>query len=82
MEALWLRHGSQRAHPSNHAKVEGNITFHAAMSTALPQPKPGEAKSAGPMKVPEEQLRSTLGLTSVLYVQGRDTLALVDSTLA
>ncbi len=63
-------------------KVEGNITFHTAMSTAFPQPKPGEGKSAGPMKVPEEQLRSMLGLTSVRYVQGRDTLALVDSTLA
>src|SRR5271166_513617 len=26
-------------------KVEGNVTFHTAMSTAFPQPKPGEAPS-------------------------------------
>ena len=35
-------------------KVEGTVTFHTAMSTAFPQPKPGEAKSPGPMKVPAE----------------------------
>ena len=29
-------------------KVEGNVTFHTAMSTAFPQPKPGEAASPGP----------------------------------
>jgi len=63
-------------------KVEGNMTFHTAMSTAFPQPKPGEAAGPGPMKVPEEQLRSMLGLTSVRYVQGQSALALIDSTLA
>jgi 3',5'-cyclic-AMP phosphodiesterase len=63
-------------------KVEGNMTFHTAMSTAFPQPKPGEAAGPGPMKVPEEQLRSMLGLTSVRYVQGQSALALVDSSLA
>lgn len=63
-------------------KVEGNVTFHTAMSTAFPQPKPGAAASPGPMKVPEEQLRSMLGLTSVKYVQGEAALALVDSTMA
>ena len=63
-------------------KVEGNITFHSAMSTAFPQPKPGAAAGPGPMKVPEEQLRSMLGLTSVNYLQGRDALAVVDSPLA
>ncbi|HET9180290.1 MAG TPA: metallophosphoesterase [Terriglobia bacterium] len=62
-------------------KVEGNITFHTAASTAFPQPHPGEAPSPGPMKVPAEQLRSLLGLTSVQYVQGRQTLAIVDASL-
>ena len=28
-------------------KVEGNVTFHTAMSMAFPQPKPGEAASPG-----------------------------------
>ncbi len=63
-------------------KVEGNITFHTAMSTAFPQPQPGTAPKPGPMKVPAEKLRSVLGVTSVNYVQGNSTLAVVDSQLA
>ena len=39
-------------------KVEGNVTFHTARSTAFPQPAPGTAPSPGPMKVPEEKLRA------------------------
>ena len=30
-------------------KVEGNVTFHTAMSTAFPQPAPGTAPPPGPM---------------------------------
>jgi 3',5'-cyclic AMP phosphodiesterase CpdA len=63
-------------------KVEGNITFHTATSTAFPQPHPGTAPSPGPMKVPADQLRSLLGLTSVEYVEGKHSLAIVDSSLA
>ncbi len=62
-------------------KVEGNITFHSAMSTAFPQPKPGEAASPGPMKVDAGMLRSVLGITSVGYVEGASPLAIVDSAL-
>jgi 3',5'-cyclic AMP phosphodiesterase CpdA len=62
-------------------KVEGNVTFHTAASTAFPQPQPGTAPSPGPMKVPAEQLRSLLGLTDVNYVRGKHALAVVDSTL-
>jgi 3',5'-cyclic AMP phosphodiesterase CpdA len=62
-------------------KVEGNVTFHTAMSTAFPQPKPGTAESPGPLKVPSEQLRSVLGITDVRYVRGQHSLAIVDSTL-
>ena len=62
-------------------KVEGNVTFHTAFSTAFPQPAPGDAAGPGPMKVPAEQLRSVLGITDVNYVQGRHALALVDSAL-
>src|ERR1041385_4597282 len=62
-------------------KVERNITFHTAMSTAFPQPQPGMAPKPGPMKVPAEKLRTVLGVTSVNYVEGNGTLAVVDSPL-
>jgi 3',5'-cyclic AMP phosphodiesterase CpdA len=63
-------------------KVEGNITFHTAMSTAFPQPAPGTAAKPGPMKVEAERLTSVLGITDVNYIEGKDTLAIVDGTLA
>ncbi|MDO6429560.1 metallophosphoesterase [Flavitalea sp. BT771] len=63
-------------------KVEGNITFHTAASTAFPQPQPGMAPSAGPMKVPAEKLRGLLGLTNVHYVEHDHTLAITDTPLA
>ena len=62
-------------------KVEGNITFHTAASTAFPQPKPGAAPAPGPMKVPDDQLRGLLGVTDVKHVQGQQALAVVDSSL-
>ena len=63
-------------------KVEGNVTFHTAMSTAFPQPAPGSAPSPGPMKVPDDQLRKVLGITEVNYTKGQHALAVVDSSLA
>jgi 3',5'-cyclic AMP phosphodiesterase CpdA len=63
-------------------KVEGNITFHTARSTAFPQPAPGMAAKGGPMVVPADKLRSMLGLTSVNYTEVDHHLALIDSTLA
>jgi Icc protein len=63
-------------------KVEGNVTFHTAMSTAFPQPAPGSAPAPGPMKVPAEQLRSVLGIREVHFQAGKLPLAIVDSTLA
>src|SRR6202034_444768 len=63
-------------------KVEGNMTFHTALSTAFPQPAPGSAPSPGPMVVPSDQLRSMLGLSTVTVLQGNKPLAFVDKTLA
>ena len=63
-------------------KVEGNVTFHSAMSTAFPQPAPGGAPSAGPMTVPAEKLRQVLGVTSVNFTAGKHHLATVDMPLA
>src|SRR5579859_1701127 len=62
-------------------KVEGNVTFHTAMSTAFPQPAPGSAPSPGPMKVRADQLRNVLGITDVNYIKGKHSLAIIDSTL-
>jgi 3',5'-cyclic AMP phosphodiesterase CpdA len=63
-------------------KVEGNVTFHTARSTAFPQPAPGTAPAPGPMLVPADQLRKMLGIASVAYVQGTERLAITDTALA
>jgi 3',5'-cyclic-AMP phosphodiesterase len=63
-------------------KVEGNVTFHTAMSTAFPQPAPGAAKGPGPMKVDDGKLESVLGITNIQSFANRHSLAVVDSTLA
>jgi 3',5'-cyclic AMP phosphodiesterase CpdA len=62
-------------------KVEGNVTFHTARSTAFPQPTPGAAPSPGPMKVPDDQLRTMLGIASVTFKQNEQRLAIIDSPL-
>jgi 3',5'-cyclic AMP phosphodiesterase CpdA len=62
-------------------KVEGNVTFHTARSTAFPQPAPGTAPSPGPMKVPDDKLRSVLGIANVTFKRGDQRLAIVDSPL-
>jgi 3',5'-cyclic AMP phosphodiesterase CpdA len=62
-------------------KVEGNVTFHTAMSTAFPQPAPGAAPSPGPMKVADEKLRALLGVTDVTFNRGQQRLAIVDKPL-
>lgn len=62
-------------------KIEGNVTFHTAASTAFPQPQPGKADSPGPMKVPADELKSVLGITDVKHMQGQHALAVIDSTL-
>src|SRR6267378_9089 len=63
-------------------KVEGKVTFHTAMSTAFPQPEPGKAPKPGPMKVEAGKLREHLGITDVNFLEGRGSLAVVDSTLS
>jgi Icc protein len=62
-------------------KVEGAVTFHTARSTAFPQPAPGTAPSPGPMKVPDDKLRTVLGITEVAVKQGTQPLAITDSEL-
>jgi 3',5'-cyclic-AMP phosphodiesterase len=63
-------------------KVEGNVTFHTARSTAFPQPVPGTAPSPGPMRnIPAGRLRSFLGVTNVAYVERNHALATTDTSL-
>jgi len=62
-------------------KIEGNMTFHTAMSTAFPQPKPGMGKGPGPMVVPATELRGLLRLTTVQYAVHNSHLAVIDYSL-
>jgi 3',5'-cyclic AMP phosphodiesterase CpdA len=62
-------------------KVEGNVAFHTACSTAFPQPAPGTASSPGPMKVDDSKLRSLLGITNVTFKPGQQRLAIIDTPL-
>ena len=63
-------------------KVEGNITFHTARSTAFPQPEPGKAAGPGPIKnVAADKLKQMLGISRVSYVERRHSLAIIDTTL-
>jgi 3',5'-cyclic AMP phosphodiesterase CpdA len=63
-------------------KVEGNVSFHTARSTAFPQPAPGSAPSPGPLKVAADQLRPSLGVRTVNVVSNHGPLALIDTPLA
>jgi 3',5'-cyclic AMP phosphodiesterase CpdA len=63
-------------------KVEGNITFHTARSTAYPQPLPGDGPGPGPLKVASDQLPKMLGVSSVSVVKHPSALALTDTALA
>jgi 3',5'-cyclic AMP phosphodiesterase CpdA len=62
-------------------KVEGNVTFHTARSTAYPQPVAGEGPGPAPLKVAPDQLPKMLGVTSVTVVRHPRSLALNDTTL-
>jgi 3',5'-cyclic AMP phosphodiesterase CpdA len=63
-------------------KVEGNMTFHTARSTAYPQPTAGEGVGPAPLKVPADQLPGMLGVTSVSVVKHPSSMLMTDTTLA
>jgi Icc protein len=62
-------------------KVEGNVSYQTAMSTAFPQPKAGDAPSPGPMKVAPDQLRTVLGIRQVDVTPTKGA-TVTDTTLA
>jgi 3',5'-cyclic-AMP phosphodiesterase len=62
-------------------KVEGNVTFHTARSTAFPQSEPGKG-TPGPIRdLPAMKLKAAPGLTAVSYTENPGALAIVDSSL-
>ncbi len=63
-------------------RVEGKVRFHAARSTAYPQPAPGEGAGPGPLVVPPEKLRSVIGYSSLEVINGNSPIAVTDTTLA
>ena len=63
-------------------KIEGNVSFHTARSTAFPQPEPGKAPSGGPLLVPADKLRTVLGVASITIKKGTQALAITNSPLA
>jgi 3',5'-cyclic AMP phosphodiesterase CpdA len=63
-------------------KVEGNMTFHTARSTAFPQPNAGNGPGPGPLKVDAAMLPSMLGITSIAYARHPAAATLTDTTLA
>jgi len=64
-------------------KVEGNVRYYSARSTAYPQPAPGEGTTGpGPLKVPADRLRSVLGVRSVAVVPKSEMISVEDTALA
>jgi 3',5'-cyclic AMP phosphodiesterase CpdA len=63
-------------------KVEGNITFHTARSTAYPQPSPGNGPGPGPLKVASDELPRMLGVSNVTLKRHPNALTITDATLA
>jgi len=63
-------------------KVEGHMSFHAARSTAYPQPAPGVGPGPGPLVVPPEQLRSQIGISTLRFAASDTPVAILDTTVA
>ena len=62
-------------------KVEGNMTFHTARSTAFPQPAAGVGGGPGPLKVAAGELGRMLGITSVSVAVHPAATSFVESPL-
>ena len=62
-------------------KVEGNVSFHTARSTAFPQATPGAAAGPGPLVVPAGELKSVLGIATIT-VESKRKASIIDTSLA
>jgi 3',5'-cyclic AMP phosphodiesterase CpdA len=64
-------------------KVEGNMSFHTARSTAFPQPVAGTAPHEGPiLTIPAGEVGEYLGISTIAYRRHHERLAITDITLA
>lgn len=64
------------------SKVDGNVKFFTAASTAFPQPKPGSEPKPHPLVVPAGALANHLGVRTVTVVEGTHEIAVADESLA
>ncbi|MDB6061033.1 MAG: metallophosphoesterase [Verrucomicrobiaceae bacterium] len=63
-------------------KVEGNVSFHTARSTAFPQSTPGSAAGPGPLVVPAGTLKSVLGIATIQVEGNAKRATITDRSLA
>jgi 3',5'-cyclic-AMP phosphodiesterase len=63
------------------SKVEGNVTFSTATTTAYPLPAPGTAAAPAPVTLPAGRLREVLGIREVRHRRAARNLQLRDDLL-
>ncbi len=63
------------------SKVDGNVTFFTANSTAFPQPAPGSEPKPHPLKLPAGELGKHLGVRTVTVKTGSHAIAVADKPL-
>ena len=61
-------------------KVEGNVTFQTARSTAYPQPPAGQGPGPGPLQIATDKLRTAIGVRRIDFVGMKPAIA--DNALA
>jgi 3',5'-cyclic-AMP phosphodiesterase len=64
------------------SKVEGNVTFSTATTTAYPLPAPGTAPAPAPVTLPAGRLRQVLGIREVRHRRAAQNLRIRDDLLA
>lgn len=64
------------------SKVDGNVTFFTASSTAFPQPKPGSEPKPHPLVVPAGELGEHLGIRTITISEGSHAIAVADENLS
>ena len=64
------------------SRVEGNVTFSTATTTAYPLPAPGAAPAPAPVTLPAGRLRDVLGIREVHHRSGTRTFSVRDERLS